>query len=152
MPLNYYVLSINTLKWRGRRFNMQNSCRSHRCQGPWMPFLLKRHWSPFSLSQPHLIVLIAAFSHDTKFSAGVPRAQSPAGAQTVPCIYRRRKRRTLPLPPLTSLTSSGTPSQGNGDSHKYSAVSLGFPAPIRKLSLCKFNDGDHGGKTSCIKI
>lgn len=48
--------------------------------------------------------------------------------------------------PLASLTSEGTGTAPQ----KRGARS--FPEPIRKLSLCKFNDGNHGGKTSRIKI
>lgn len=42
----------------------------------------------------------------------------------------------------------GTPQpfneQGDGDRHRRG--DRGFPAPIRKLKLCRFNDGDHGEK------
>ena len=106
---------------------------------------LKTRRSAFGLSQSYLTTLCRFLSWN-KLSVEMPRVPTPAGAQTVLCTQRG-------VPAFTSLTSSGTPSRGNaGQQPQIHYVSLSFPAPIRKLSLCKFNDGDHGGKTSCIKI
>lgn len=141
-PLNYYPLLINTLKWWVRQIG---NAQQTPCQGLWKPLKTKQkktRWLEMpnrrNVRHSKRLTILHCFPRDRKLNC---RGWILGwGVQAALFTHRWEE-----PPPLASFTS-----RGNRDSREHSV--RGFPAPIRKPSLCKFNDGDHGGKTSCIKI
>lgn len=139
--LNQYCETV------GQAFNMQSNRCFHEPQGLWMPFF-KKHIDRPSVPRSLLWQSSAASLMTGKFLLKCQGWSSSRGSNCGVCAHRW----TGGVPSLhffNKLRDSEERERGQTLIH---CVSRRSPAPIRKLSLCKFNDGDRGGKTSCFKI
>lgn len=124
VPNTQSQLRVRQLKW-SRTFRRYGEMVSQTIQHaeelpfPWVPRSLdwlfkENHRSPLTLSVPYLTNPSLPLSRQ-KVWVQMPRGENSNRGENCR-VYTQKTR----VPLLTSLTSSGTPSQGNGGSHKYS--------------------------------